>query len=166
MNKLDFKRIDTSDMEIVLTILEAAAMGLKSKGIDQWSYWLDPPESKKKWLLDGLTNKEFYFLKQADETLGMIRILESDELYWGKQNEAALYIHSLVVQAEFKGRGLGVKAMLKVEEIAREKKINFLRLDCVSENQDLCNYYIQQGFKIVGKKQMPLSENTLFQKDL
>lgn len=166
MNKLDFVRIDSSDLNTVLAILKDAAESLQRKGLDQWLYWLDPPISKKKWLEEGLRNREFYFLKQADDTLGMIRILESDEMYWGKQNDSALYIHSLVVKEEFKGRGLGAKAMLKVEEIAREKKMDFLRLDCVSENQALCNYYIQQGFNVVGKKQMPLSENTLFQKDL
>lgn len=155
----------SKDFNTILDLLKEAAHALKVKGTDQWSYWLNPPEEKVTWLKEGITNNEFYFIRNTKGTLmGMFRLLFEDELYWGKQKEEAGYVHSLVVKDEFKGQQIGKHAMKQIEELLIDKGIHLFRLDCVANNKRLCSYYESFGFKQVGQKQMPLSLNNLYEK--
>ena len=154
-------------LDTILKMLKESAQFLNSKNVDQWSYWLNPPEEKVIWLKEGLVNNEFYFIHNTEGThMGMFRLLYEDQLYWGKQKEQAGYVHSLVVKNEFKGQNLGKKIMTQIEQDLVSRKINLLRLDCVANNEELCSYYTRLGFKKVGQVKMPLSLNNLYEKQL
>ena len=166
MSELVLHKLSQAQKAIVLDMLRAAALALKDQGISQWEYWLDPPESKLKWLEEGIVQGQFYLVQKESEKVGIVRIMEEDLLYWGKQDVSALYIHSLVILPKWKGLGFGSKVIDQIASIASEKNITRLRLDCVSNNQKLCQYYQNLDFQKVGTVQMPLSENTLFEKIL
>lgn len=162
---ITFRQIENKDT--VLKLFKKAAEKINKMNIDHWQYWKNPPIEKIKWVEEGIQNNEFFFIDTTNrENLGMVRILNEDLLYWGKQNEKAKYIHSLVVKEKYNGKGLGIKIIQKIELKAKEDNYKYLRLDADSKNLKLCNYYEKIGFKKVGTKELPLSVNNLYEKQL
>ncbi len=160
------KLVDNNQIQIIFGLLKSAAQNLQAKKVNQWLYWLDPPPEKINWVKEGFENKEFYFIYVDAEIAGMFRLLENDELYWGKQEEKANYIHSLVIKNEFSGLQLGKRVIENVISEMKQKDIWRLRLDCDASNSGLCSYYEKQGFVKVGEMQMPLSLNNLYEKKI
>lgn len=140
---------------------------LQEKGVNQWSIWLKPDADKINWITAGFIAGEFYFVEtESGDFAGMFRLMQQDNLYWGKQETAARYIHSLVVAAKYKGQHTGKLILQKIEQQVINEGIDLLRLDCIASNTRLCNYYESLGFIKKGEKQMPHSMNNLYQKKL
>ncbi|MCD6322768.1 MAG: GNAT family N-acetyltransferase [Clostridiales bacterium] len=164
---ITFKQIERCDKSTVLNIFKEAAEKINKMNIDHWQYWKNPPLEKIKWVEDGIQNNEFFFIKFFNgENLGMVRILNKDLLYWGKQNEKAKYIHSLVIKEKYNGQGIGAKIIQKIEHHAKVENCKYLRLDADSKNPKLCAYYEQLGFKKVGLADISPSPCILFEKEL
>ncbi|MBZ9778527.1 GNAT family N-acetyltransferase [Psychroflexus sp. CAK8W] len=164
---LTFTPITKKDQEEVISMFQAAARKINKLNIDHWQYWKNPPSAKLKWVKDGIDNKEYYFIENADQqVIGMVRILEEDLMYWGEQVEKAKYVHSLVVKEEFNGQGLGKEILQQIAQQAKAEDCKYLRLDADSKNPKLCSYYEKQGFQKVGTKELPISVYNLYQKEL
>jgi GNAT superfamily N-acetyltransferase len=152
-----------AEIDTALFLLKSAAENLEEKGIDQWGIWLNPPVEKIKWVEDGFSNCEFYFIIIETRIAGMYRLLNEDELYWGIQELNARYVHSLVVLKEFSGQQIGIRVLEQLIAEARTDGIPVFRLDCNAANTVLCQYYEKLGFVKVGEKQMPHSLNNLYE---
>ncbi|KAB1160423.1 GNAT family N-acetyltransferase [Tenacibaculum aiptasiae] len=164
---IEFCQIEINNKDVVLSLFKEAAIKIAKMNVDHWQYWKNPPLEKIKWVEEGIENKEFYFIKNTDnETIGMVRILEEDLLYWGKQEDKSLYIHSLVVREQFNKKGVGKIILNKVESLAQQKQYKYLRLDAVSTNTKLCKYYEKQGFNKVGTKELKDTVNNLYQREV
>ncbi len=162
-----FEPVGTQDKPKVLQLFKRAAEKINRMNIDHWQYWMDPPIEKIKWVEAGIENKEFFFLQNsAGENLGMVRIMDEDWLYWGKQPEKSKYIHSLVVSDQYSGKGIGTKIIQQIAENAKEEKCKYLRLDADAKNSKLCHYYEKIGFNKVGTKELPISTYNLYEKEL
>ncbi|SDH04123.1 GNAT family N-acetyltransferase [Psychroflexus sediminis] len=165
--QLTFTPIHKEDLEDVISMFQAAADKISRMNIDHWQYWKNPPLEKINWVKEGIENKEYFFVQNADEeVLGMVRILDEDLLYWGKQDEKARYIHSLLVKEEYNGKGLGIQILNTIAEEAKAQDCKYLRLDADSTNPKLCRYYEKQGFQKVGIKKLPISTYNLYEKAL
>ena len=164
---ITFQKIQIQDLNLVLELFKTAAEKIAKKNVDHWQYWKNPPEEKIRWVKNGIENDEFYFINDLNNyNIGMVRILSEDELYWGKQNIKAKYVHSLVIKEEFNGKGIGKIVLDEVEKNAKENGCVYLRLDAVAKNTKLCEYYENLGFIKVGIKEMPQSINNLYQKKI
>ena len=164
---IEFCQIEINNKDVVLSLFKEAAIKIAKMNVDHWQYWKNPPLEKIKWVEEGIENKEFYFIKNTDnDTIGMVRILEEDLLYWGKQEDKSLYIHSLVVREQFNKKGVGKIILNKVESLAQQKQYKYLRLDAVSTNTKLCKYYEKQGFNKVGTKELKDTVNNLYQREV
>ncbi|MFD2566772.1 GNAT family N-acetyltransferase [Pseudotenacibaculum haliotis] len=164
---IQFKQIEPKDKEVVLHLFKETAEKIHQMNVDHWQYWKNPPQEKIQWVEEGIQNKEFFFIETSNnENLGMVRIMNEDMLYWGKQNEKAKYIHSLVIKEAYNGKGLGSKVIEAIARNAQKEDTKYLRLDAVAKNTGLCRYYEKLGFKKVGEKAMPLSVNNLYEKAL
>jgi len=164
---IHFQQIEIKDKNIVLGLFKKAAERIDRMNIDHWQYWKNPPLEKIKWVEEGINNKEFFFIEDSHgENLGMVRILDEDLPYWGKQTDKAKYIHSLVVGEKHNGKGIGNKTIEKIERDAKTQNCKYLRLDADSKNPKLCSYYEKMGFKKTGTKELPLSVYNLYEKEL
>ena len=164
---ITFKPIKIEDKSIVLNIFKKAAEKIKKMSIDHWQYWINPPQEKIKWVEEGISNNEFFFFNDLyGKNIGMVRILNEDLLYWGKQPRKAKYIHSLVVKEEYNGKGIGTKVLQKIENNAKKDNCKYLRLDADSKNSKLCKYYEELDFIKVGIKELPFSNNNLYEKEI
>lgn len=156
-----------SEIQTAFELLKHASEKLEGKGIKQWDYWQNPPQEKIDWVNAGFKAGEFYFIKnEENDTLGIVRMLDEDQLYWGRQTEKAKYIHSLVVHEDFAGLAIGKQVVQMIEQVARNTGCDFLRLDCDASNPKLCAYYTKQEFKKVGEKKLPLGIYNLYQKEI
>ena len=157
----------SSDFEIAIELHQSAASTLAKKNISQWDYWMNPPQEKILWIKEGFNKKEFYLIKNSiGELTGMVRIMNKDMLYWGEMNDKAIYIHSLIIKEEFKGHKIGQKVINQIKVNAKNKGVNWMRLDCDSSNKKLCKYYENIGFQKAGVKQLNLGNYNLYQKYL
>lgn len=164
---IKFVKVDPIEIDQVLLLFKSAAEKIAKKNIDHWQYWKNPPIEKIQWVEMGIANREYYFIMcDQGKLVGMVRIMEEDTLYWGENQENAKYIHSLVVTEQYEGQGLGHQIIQKIEDEARASNCTYLRLDCDSENPILCEYYVKQGFLLVGQVNLPLSLYNLYQKEL
>jgi len=160
-----FKVVKEDELQQVLGLFKNAAIQIAKKGVDHWQYWNNPPQHKIDWVLEGIHLGQLKFvLNGNNELLGMVRVLDEDLLYWGKQETKAKYMHSLVVVDEFLGAGLGEVIIQKIERFAKKESCSYLRLDCDAKNPKLCNYYIKLGFEKVSEIKLPLSTYNLYQK--
>lgn len=158
---------NTTEIQKAFGLLQSASKTLEKKNIKQWNYWQNPPLEKVKWVEEGFENNEFYFIEnEANELMGMVRIMDEDVNYWGVMNDKAKYIHSLVIDQKFSGNHLGTEVVKKVATDAKNDDCDYLRLDCDASNRELCSYYEKQGFIKVGQKQLPLGVYNLYQKQL
>ncbi|HLS31883.1 MAG TPA: GNAT family N-acetyltransferase [Flavobacteriaceae bacterium] len=162
-----FKQVENEDKQEVLQLFKDSAEKISKLNIDHWQYWKNPPLEKIKWVEEGIANHEFFFIHTLNgEHIGMVRIMEADELYWGKQKDKALYIHSLVVKEKHNGKGLGAVIIQKIANKAKEADCSYVRLDAEAKNTKLCSYYEGLGFEKVGSKELSLSTYNLYQKEL
>jgi ribosomal protein S18 acetylase RimI-like enzyme len=164
---ITFKQIEHCDKSTVLNLFKKAAEKINKMNIDHWQYWKNPPLEKIKWIEDGIQNNEFFFIELLNgENVGMVRILNEDLLYWGKQDDRAKYIHSLVIKEKYNGQGIGSKVVQKVEHLAKVENCKYIRLDADSKNSKLCAYYERLGLKKVGLADISPSPCILFEKEL
>lgn len=163
---LSFQKIQPDELNLVLGYLRSAAEMLQKKGVAQWTVWLNPAPVNTEWVAAGIQQGEYYLISNDQSAIGIVRVSETDETYWGKQEINARYIHSLVIDEHYSGMGLGKRVIELLIQEAKAVAVSYMRLDCISTNTALCNYYESQGFKKVGQKQMPHSLNNLYEKSL
>ena len=162
-----FKQIKIKDKNSVLNLFKKTAERINKMNIDHWQYWINPPQEKIKWVEEGINNNEFFFLDDLNgNNIGMVRILNEDLLYWGKQTEKSKYVHSLVVKEAYNGKGIGIKVLQEIENNAKKDNYKYVRLDADSKNIKLCEYYEKLDFIKVGIKELPFSKNNLYQKEI
>ena len=137
------------DLPSGLSLLREAALWLKGKGIDYWQNWLSPPEAHLSWVRSGFQNGEFHFVKEGDALLGMYRLQDEDESFWGKQAQEAGYLHSFTTVRTLTDRGIGFRIMDDVSSMLLDKGVSLLRLDCGTANEGLRRYYEKYGFRKV-----------------
>lgn len=148
---MDIKQVNENELNKVLNILKDAAEWLKNKNIDYWQNWHDPPQNHINWIHNGLKKNQFYFVHENDSFLGMFRLQYQDEMFWGEKNDKSGYIHSFTTNRKLSNKEIGYKILNKIEKDLKSDGYNYIRLDCGIHLQKLCNYYINYGFKEVGK---------------
>ncbi|PYT00827.1 MAG: GNAT family N-acetyltransferase [Acidobacteria bacterium] len=75
----------------------------------------------------------------------------SDPIIWGKHShESAMYIHRIVTNPGFRGRGYVRTITDWSRQYAREHRLRFVRMDTWGDNQKLIDYYQSCGFKFLG----------------
>jgi GNAT superfamily N-acetyltransferase len=75
----------------------------------------------------------------------------ADPMIWKeKSNDAAMYIHRIVTNPGFRGRGYAKVITEWAKEFGRSRGLRFVRMDTWGDNQKLLNYYQDCGFKLLG----------------
>lgn len=72
-----------------------------------------------------------------------------DTLVWGPR-EPSLYLHRIVTNPHFKGRGYVPVIIGWARSYGAEYGFRFIRLDTFPDNEKLMSYYVQCGFRLCG----------------
>ena len=88
---------------------------------------------------------------EDDRVACIFSVAHADPIIWGEHShEAAMYIHRIVTNPEFRGRGY-VRAITDwALDHARTKGLRFIRMDTWGDNQKLIDYYQSCGFRFLG----------------
>ena len=145
---LAFRLATLDDAEAIMGLLEAAAEWLVSRGIRQWL----PGQIRMDWLRERIADGEVYVATLDGELAGSFRLIWSDEPVWGTTPDDAGYAHGLVINRAFAGRGVGLRLLERAEQLVAARGRPYLRLDCMTANAVLCDYYVRAGFTYRGDK--------------
>ncbi len=142
-----FRLATPADQPVVSEIYRGVCAWLHDvKGIaDQWER--DIPEQE---IENEILSNQFYLAYLDREPAGGFKLTEKDEI-WQGWDGAALYVHSLAIRREFAGRGLGRRVLDSIQEMARARGKQYVRLDCMYENPGLRQYYVDAGFEFLGQ---------------
>ncbi len=104
-------------------------------------------------LKDSYKLNELFFLNESG-LAGIVFLQESDPFFWPEVTEAdSLFIHKLAVLPSRSGEQLGQKALSKIIELANEKGLKWVRLDC-DDRPELHEFYTDSGFTLVDIRQV------------
>jgi GNAT superfamily N-acetyltransferase len=144
------------DVAGLLTLREQLAAWLALRGIDQWQ----SPMSRDRlvtWVRDG----SVHVVRRDDRIVASVTLLDRDEEFWGPDNDAALYVHLLMVARSHAGHGLGGRVLARAETLARDRGVDRVRLDAAADNSGLQRWYEQRGYRAVGSRAFVHGPNQL-----
>ena len=162
---MDISLAKKSDFAAVLDLVQRVAGWLKQEQVEQWQEFLtgDGPDLLMKRFEEG----EVYIAQDGRRIVGVI-VVEWEDGFWGEKglDDLAAYVHTMAVDREFAGKGVGAALMAKAELRAAEEGRRFVRLDCGANNTRLCAYYESRGFQKVGTKLYEDWTMNLYEKNL
>lgn len=86
-----------------------------------------------------------------NEIACVFAITFEDKSIWKEKNrDKAVYFHRIVTHPAFKGQQFVKKIVDWGLAFAKEKKLDYLRLDTWGDNEELIRYYQQSGFEFLG----------------
>ena len=149
-----------ADLDAVVSMLEEAARWMVRRGVEGWTQ-------------DGFSRERIAVLIESGEMYlavldgwpaGTFALQWSDRETWGDVPDDAGYVHGLAIRREFAGTGLGREMLRRAELMVSLSEREYLRLDCVAENEPLNEYYRQAGFAYRGSAVVRGLEVALYEK--
>ncbi len=149
MEGLDYLPAQTSDMNDLLALLRRIALWLKGKGLTQWRDFLG--EKGRPILEKRFREGKVYKVLHGGALIGMY-VVQDDDAFWHhlRKDELAYWVHTMGVDPDYIGRGLGAGILADIEKKARFGGKKFVRLDCMDDNPKLCSFYESHGFQKAG----------------
>lgn len=145
-----------SDLDTVFSLLNDCANWLSSKGMDHWNGAID-----KNKLASKISEKELYLLSLDSCIIGTIIISKSAPAYcdsvsslWKNSSGSFYYISKLAIHPDFHKNGYASLLLEFAHSLAIKNKIEFLRLDCVSNYSSLNEFYKKRGYVFVGSRNL------------
>lgn len=156
---LDLRPAEPDELSTVIKLLEQAAAWLHEQGVtDQW------PLSFAQDRFDAdLRAREVWLARIDGDVVGTLTLNWSDQLWTDLgPTDVAGYVHRLTVLRG--ARGLGARLLDWAAREIRARGRNLLRLDCVTSNIRLNDYYRAAGFEAMGERHSGKSTHNRYQR--
>jgi ribosomal protein S18 acetylase RimI-like enzyme len=142
---VDLRKASGVDVDIVVRLIHGASDWLKARGTNQWpvSDELDQEIAQR------VQSGETYLATMEGTTVGCVRMQATDPIFWPEKSDSASYIHKLVVDRPFSGRGLGLAILAACELVSQANGVEVLRLDTDARCAPLLRLYREAGFSLV-----------------
>ncbi len=142
-DRLDIVPAREEDLDLVMEVLNEAAEWLASMGFP--TRWNRAQLSREK-CLSQIHQDEVFLAKLGNETVGTITLQWSDPVFWDGASPDAGYVHKFTVRRAYSDRKLGEAMLQWAEGQASRRGKNYLRLDRLSNNRKIREYYERAGF--------------------
>lgn len=150
---MNIQNSTSEDLLEIFRLYKLATDFQKSKKMVNW------PTFSKEMVLNEIEEKRQYKLLIDNKIACVWAIATSDPLIWKEKNkDAALYLHRIATNPEFKGNNLVNQIVNWSKNYAEQHKIEYIRMDTVGENFGLINYYKKCGFKFLGLSKLEETE--------
>lgn len=119
------------------------------RGLSQWES-PSPPEVWER-MAGEIETGEVYLAKlpATAEAIGVVRFEWTGVPLWPAEADAG-YIHTMAIRPTHRGRQLGRMLLAWAIGHVRGRGKRFARLDCISNNRRLRDYYEADGFRYCG----------------
>jgi GNAT superfamily N-acetyltransferase len=132
------------DIDEICRLYDIATAYQKERKSVHW------PEFSREMLISEIREKRHWKITEKGIITGIWVSAVSDPQIWEERNgDAAIYIHRIAVNPEFRGNMIGRKIVEWAGKHGTEHGKTFLRLDTAGRNQKLISYYGSCGFRLV-----------------
>jgi len=140
-----------ADIAVVSGVLSAAAADLVERGEALWTTAEVGEAAVTPHIRQGLYHVGF----DAECAVGAFRLQLQDPAFWPEiPDGTSAYLHKLAVLPEKQGRGFAQELLRHAVRLTRERRLRFLRLDCVAGRPKLRAVYESFGFRHHSQKQI------------
>jgi len=150
---LDDLRIVPAQSEDVfryIDLMEEVAEWLEGRGIQQWR--AGNFRRSVDYYSGSIQKQEVHLAFIRDQLAGTLRILLREPIVWPEVAVGdGVYVHSLAVRRLWAGLGLGLRMLEWAGKQAVLMGGNYVRLDCMADNEFLPLYYERAGFRERGE---------------
>jgi ribosomal protein S18 acetylase RimI-like enzyme len=149
---LEIIKITIEDLVDIVNLYKDAIKKMEENNIFQWDE-IYPDENILK---DDVIKGQMYGIKMNNEIVCVFVINnEFDEAYlngkWEYNQDNYKVIHRVCVKSNYQNKGIGTKAMIKIEEYLKNNNTGSIRLDAFSKNPYSLKMYNKLGYKKVGE---------------
>ena len=146
---------ETKDIEKILSVLESGREFLASQGLSQWQDGYGPAECLAEQIAG---NYGYVLLSQEGILCGYAALVEGiDACYtnikdgaWDNSHEKYISIHSVAIDASFRGKRLAELFMRLLIEIAENMGYKDIRIDTHPQNRIMQKVILRAGFTYKG----------------
>ena len=152
MSKQIESRLATqSDLNNIFLIISACATRLKDRNLNDWSRYYTVERLKEK-----IEKQNGYVFSVDNVDMGVV-FVSSDDLYYYSETDLSkfaqpkskgLYIGTLAIKPDFQHQGYASQIIDFCKNLAKEKNIKYLRLDCNGSDESLVEFYKKRGFEV------------------
>ncbi|MDO5045526.1 GNAT family N-acetyltransferase [Campylobacter sp.] len=133
------------DVKDILYLYDEAVKLQKIKGAAAW------PKFSREFIESEIKKNRQFNIKIDGKIACVWAITFDDAQIWQDRNaDAAIYIHRIAVNPNFRGQNLVRHIVDWAKEYALKNSKNFIRLDTVGENLGLIKHYQNCGFRFLG----------------
>ncbi|KAF8957229.1 hypothetical protein BGZ46_002221 [Entomortierella lignicola] len=165
--QFSFRQAKPEELDVFIDILERAADWMEANKLNQWIPGSFIAPKTRAHIQNTISIGNAYFIIKGEQTskqdltttttttttniIGTFTLNYTDpfdEMLWKDIVEDwtdAVYLHRLVVEREYKGFGLGPKALMFAEQEGLRRGKHYLRLDCMADNKLLKTYYRERA---------------------
>ncbi|WP_174535150.1 GNAT family N-acetyltransferase [Micromonospora chalcea] len=136
------------DAPTLLRLLDSATAWLAERGrTDQWGAEPASIDPRRIAQADAWAAGNGLYLAEIDATVAGALVVGAATDYVPPATEPELYVNLLVTDRAYAGRGVGAQLLAYAAELARERGVGLLRVDCFrSPDRALVRFYESCGF--------------------
>lgn len=144
----------TKDTSEIFRLYEIAREFQKAKGAVIW------PNFEKELIETEIEEQRQWKILINNQIACVWATTFSDPQIWQERNEdPSLYIHRIATNPNFRGQNLVRDIISWSKKYAKINEKKFVRMDTVSENEGLIQYYQKCGFDFLGLSQLKNTDN-------
>ncbi|MEV0278047.1 GNAT family N-acetyltransferase [Streptomyces sp. NPDC050610] len=146
---MEIRKGGAGDIPAILGMMDSAVEWLVAEGrTGQWGTepWSSRPTSVEK-VADIVRSGTPWIAEIDGEAAGTVTLTPHPAPYVAPADEPEVYVHLLVIDSRFRGRGVGSALLAHAVEETRRQSIDLLRVDCYAGGEGrLVDYYRRNGF--------------------
>ena len=153
---------DTTDLPLIYQLFEEAILFQQTNNYTGWNSY------DAAYIKEDVRKELLLKIVAENKMLCIFSICYSDPIIWrSRERGDAIYLHRIVLNRVFKNE----KAFKKVLEWAighaRERQLQYIRMDTWAENDKIIRYYTSYGFRFIenyttpGTTDLPLQHRNL-----
>ncbi|MGA4682922.1 GNAT family N-acetyltransferase [Micromonospora sp. AB353] len=136
------------DAPTLLRLLDSATAWLTELGrTDQWGTEPASIDPRRIAQAEAWATGDGLYLAEIDATVAGALVVGAATEYVPSATEPELYVNLLVTDRAYAGRGVGARLLAYAAELARDRGVGLLRVDCFrSPDRALVRFYERCGF--------------------
>lgn len=142
-NNITFQLAHLEQFNEIYELYNNRTKWFELNNIKQWPQYA---ERHKNEIQTAIENDNYYIFKKGNEIIAGFEISNGPGYF--NDDGQALYLHKVVVKVGYKN--IGKHIFMVSKHIAQSNNKQYLRLDCVKNNEKLNEIYEKHGFKFVG----------------
>ena len=142
---------EKSDLESLYSLIKDSIDDMQIKEIEQWPDWYPNITI----LRNDILKSVLFVAEFKSRIIGMVVLnpevpVVYESIKWKYNSGKVNSIHRLAVHPEYKTAGLAKNLVDYVEQIAKNKGYNIIRLDTYSKNTAANKFYRKMGYQYAG----------------